>query len=153
MRRFYEGWFTPNGWALSEFKYDLNLAQRRVQIEVDTDHENSTVITKVRLIEHGAPATTASSCAPIDGVPAFPNASCAKFERDQDDGVVQSKNTYTTSASPEQVWRFYANALAQGGWVGQEFQYAVQQGANQLEFKIQAQPAPQNTTEFRIAQK
>jgi hypothetical protein len=153
VRRFYEGWFTPNGWALSEFKYDLSLAQRRVQIEVDTDHEGANIITKVRLTEHGAPAAAVGACAPIAGVPAFPNAACAKFESDKEDGVIQSKSTYTTSASPEQVWQFYANALAQGGWAGQKFQYAVQQGTSQLEFQIEAQPAPNTTTQFKIAQK
>src|SRR5581483_7854178 len=84
VRRFYEGWFTPNGWALSEFAYELSLAQRRVKIEVDTDHEAGNIITKVRLTEHGAPAAAAGSCTPIAGVPAFPNAACAKFETDKE---------------------------------------------------------------------
>jgi hypothetical protein len=154
VRRFYEGAFAQNGWTLGKFKYDINQGQRRIQIEVETEQDATGTITTVQLTEHGAPAPTGTTCAPIAGLPALPNATCVKFDTDQDDGVFKTENTYSTTASPENVWRFYESALTQSGWAGQEFQYNLQQGPSRIEINVEAQQeAPGNVTKFKIAEK
>ena len=154
VRRFYEGAFTQNGWTLGKFKYDINLGQRRVQIEVETEQTASGPITTVQLTEHAAAAPAGTTCAPIAGLPALPNATCVKFDTDEDDGVFKIENTYSTTASPENVWQFYQSALTQSGWAGQEFHYNLQQGPSEIEINVAAQQeAPSNFTEFKIAEK
>jgi len=154
VRRFYEGAFAQNGWTLGKFKYDINLGQRRVQIEVKTEQESNGAITTVQLTEHGASAPAGTTCAPIAELPALPNATCIKFDTDQDDGVFKTKHTYSTTASPESVWRFYESALTPSGWAGQEFQYNLQQGLSRIEINVEAQQeAPGTATKFKIAEK
>jgi len=154
VRRFYEGAFAQNGWTLGKFKYDINVGQRRVQIQVETEQESSGTITTVQLTEHGAAAPAGTTCTPIAGLPALPNATCIKFDTDQDDGVFKIKNTYSTTASPENIWQFYQSALTQSGWAGQEFQYNLQQGPSRVEVNVEAQhEASGNFTEFKIAEK
>jgi hypothetical protein len=154
VRRFYEGAFGQNGWTLGKFKYDLNLGQRRVQIEVETEQQPNGTITTVQLTEHGASAPAGTTCAPIAGLPALPNATCIKFDTDQDDGVFKTKNTYSTTASPENVWHLYESALTQSGWAGQEFQYNLQQGLKRIELNVEAQQEVSgNVTKFKIAEK
>ena len=87
IRRFYESAFASNGWTLGDFKYDINSGQRRASIDVDTDQGPSGVITTVRLTEYLAAAPTGTTCAPIAGLPIIPNATCVKFDIDQDDGI------------------------------------------------------------------
>jgi hypothetical protein len=154
VRRFYEGAFAQNGWALGKFKYDINLGQRRVQIEVETEQDSSGTITIVQLTEHGSSTPANTTCAPITGLPTLPNATCIKFDTDQDDGVFKTKNTYSTTASPENVWRFYESALKQSGWAGQEFQYNLLQGLSRIEIYVEAQQQALGTvTKFKIAEK
>src|SRR5262249_16208964 len=118
VRRFYESAFASNGWTVGEFKYDLNQGQRRAKSEVDTDQGPSGGFTKVRLTEYLATAPAITTCTPIAGLPAFPNAACVKFDTGEDNGAFKAEHTYSTSASPEEVRRFYESALAQNGWVG-----------------------------------
>jgi hypothetical protein len=154
IRRFYESAFVSNGWTLGDFKYDLSQAQRRARIDVDTDQGPSGAVTTLRLTEYLAAAPAGTTCAPIAGLPTFPNASCVKFDVDQDDGVWKAKHSYTTSASPEQIRQFYETALAQNGWAGPDFQYDLQQGLRRHQDDIETKPPAQGSfTELRIAEK
>ncbi|HEU5099428.1 MAG TPA: hypothetical protein VFU22_10435 [Roseiflexaceae bacterium] len=154
IRRFYEAAFASNGWTLGDFKYDLNQGQRRASISVDTGTGVNGVVTEVRLTEYLAAAPTNVTCAPIAGLPTFPNAACVKFEPDQDDGVFKAEHTYTTKASPEEVRKFYENALAENGWSGPDFQYELQQGLRRLQVDVETKLGAQgNFTELKIAEK
>jgi hypothetical protein len=154
-RRFYEAAFASNGWTLGDFKYDITTGQRRASVDVDTDQGPSgAVITTVRLTEYLAAAPTGTTCAPIAGLPSFPNATCAEFDIDQDDGVFKAEHSYTTSATPDQIRSFYATALADNGWTGPDFQYDVQQGTRSMQVDVETKPGAQgNATELRIAEK
>jgi hypothetical protein len=154
IRRFYESAFASNGWTLGDFTYDLNAGQRRAKIDVDTDQGVSGVITTIKLTEYLAAAPTGTTCAPIAGLPIIPNATCVKFDIDQDDGVFKAEHSYTTSASPEEIRSFYATALAQNGWTGPDFQYDLQQGLRRMQVDVETKLGAQgNFTELRIAEK
>ncbi len=154
IRRFYESAFASNGWTLSKFAYDISSGQRRASIDVDTDQGPSGVITTVQLTEYLATAPASTTCAPIAGLPAFPNATCVKFKIDQDDGVFKAKHSYSTSASPEEVRHFYETALAQNGWTGPDFQYDLQQGLRRMQVEVKTKQGPQGSfTEFQITEK
>lgn len=154
IRRFYEGAFASNGWTLGDFKYDLNAGQRRAKIDVDTDQGPSGVITTIKLTEYLAVAPTGTTCAPIAGLPIIPNSTCVKFDVDQDDGVFKAEHSYTTTASPEEIRRFYETALTQNGWTGPDFQYDLQQGLRRMQVDVETKQGAQgNITELRIAEK
>ncbi len=154
IRRFYESAFASNGWTLSKFAYDISSGQRRASIDVDTDQGPSGVITTVQLTEYLATAPAGTTCAPIAGLPAFPNATCVKFKIVQDDGVFKAKHSYSTSASPEEVRHFYETALAQNGWTGPDFQYDLQQGLRRMQVEVKTKQGPQGSfTEFQITEK
>jgi hypothetical protein len=154
IRRFYESAFASNGWTLSKFAYDISSGQRRASIDVDTDQGPSGVITTIRLTEYVAAAPAGTTCAPIAGLPAFPNATCVKFDIDQDDGLFKAKHSYSTSASPEEVRHFYETALSQNGWTGPDFQYELQQGLRHVKVEVETKQGTQGSfTEFRIAEK
>jgi hypothetical protein len=154
IRRFYESAFASNGWTLGDFKYDINQPQRRASINVDTDQGPSGVITTIQLTEYVATAPTGTTCAPIAGLPIIPNATCVKFDIDQDDGVFKTEHSYSTSASPEELRRFYETALTQNGWIGPDFQYDLQQGLRRVQVEVKTKQGPQGSfTEFSIAEK
>jgi len=154
IRRFYEGAFASNGWALSKFAYDISSGQRRASIDVDTDQGPSGLVTTVQLTEYLATAPAGTTCAPIAGLPIIPNAVCIKFKVDQDDGVFKVEHSYSTSASPEEVRSFYATTLAQNGWTGPDFQYDLRQGLRRMQVDVETKPGPQGSfTELRIAEK
>jgi hypothetical protein len=152
--RFYESSFGQNGWTLGEFKYDINQGQRRVKIEVQTDQGPNGAFTKVQLTEQGATAQAGTTCAPIAGLPALPNATCIKFKTDQEDGVFKTENTYSTTASPDQVRSLYGQALAQNGWTGQEFQYDIRQGLRRVQIDVDARQGTQGSlADLKIEEK
>jgi len=153
-RRFYERAFASNGWTLGDFKYDLSAGPRRAGIDVNTDQAPSGMVTTVRLTEYLAAAPTGTTCTPIAGLPIIPNATCVKFDIDQDDGVFKVKHSYTTSAAPEELRQFYATALAENGWTGPDFQYDVQQGLRRMQVDVETKLGAQGSfTELRIAEK
>jgi len=154
IRRFYESAFASNGWTLGDFKYDLNAGQRRAAVDVDIDQGPSGVVTIIKLTEYLAAAPAGTTCAQIAGLPVIPNATCVKFDIDQDDGVFKAEHSYTTSASPEEIRRFYETALAQNGWTGPDFQYDLQQGLRRMHVDVETKLGAQgNFTELRIAEK
>jgi hypothetical protein len=154
IRRFYESAFAANGWTLGDFKYDINAGQRRASIDVDTEQGLNGVITIVKLTEYLTAAPAGATCAPIAGLPIIANAACAKFDIEQDNGLFKVEHSYTTSAAPEDIRRFYETALAQNGWTGPDFQYDLQQGLRRIQLDVEAKPAPQgNFTELRIEEK
>ena len=154
IRRFYESAFASNGWTLGDFKYDPNAGQRRAAVDVDTDQGPSGVVTTIKLTEYLAAAPAGTTCAQIAGLPVIPNATCVKFDIDQDDGVFKAEHSYTTSASPEEIRRFYETALAQNGWTGPDFQYDLQQGLRRMHVDVETKLGAQgNFTELRIAEK
>lgn len=86
----------------------------------------------------GAPVT----CNAIAGLPVFADAVCIEQDTDQDNGVLKLENTYATSASPDDVRRFYEGAFPQNGWTLQEFTYDVNLGQRQLTINVKAQQGP-----------
>jgi hypothetical protein len=154
IRRFYEAAFASNGWTLGDWKYDINQGQRRASISVDTDTGVNGVVTQIKLTEYLATAPTNVTCAPIAGLPGFPNTTCVKFDADQDDGMFKAEHTYSTQASPEEVRRFYETALAENGWSGPDFQYDLQQGLRRLQVDVETKLGTQGSfTELKIAEK
>jgi hypothetical protein len=153
VRRFYEGAFAAGGWALQEFSYEVNLGQRRLNVQVETEQGASGPFTKLKLTERGAAPGARTSCSAIEGLPTYSGATCSDFDVDQDDGVLKVENTYTTSASPEQVRSFYADIFAKNGWAGQDFGYEVAQGQQRLQVDVEAQTgAGVPPTEIKIAE-
>jgi hypothetical protein len=68
--------------------------------------------------------------------------------------VFKAEHTYSTKASPEEVRKFYAAALAENGWSGPDFQYDLQQGLRRLQLDIETKLGTQgNFTELKIAEK
>jgi hypothetical protein len=154
VRRFYGGAFAEQDWSTDEFSYTVDLGRRRLTIEVQTDQGPSGTFTTVRLSEHGAPATAGNPCAAIDGLPAFPNATCIKFDVVQEDGIVETKSTYSTNESLEAVRRFYESTLSQNGWVSQAAQYGLRQGVRRMQIDIKTKQGTQGSfTEFKLAEK
>jgi hypothetical protein len=153
VRRFYEGAFASGGWTLQDFSYEVNLGARRLNVQVETELGASGPFTKITLTERGAAAGARTSCSAIDGLPAYAGATCSDFEVDQDDGVLKIENSYTTSASPEELRRFYADAFAKNGWAGQDFAYEVAQGQRRLQVDVEGQiGAGVPPTEIKIAE-
>jgi hypothetical protein len=154
IRRFYESAFTSNGWTLGDFTYDISQGQRRASIDVDTDQGPAGVVTTIRLTEYLAAAPTGTTCAPIAGLPTFANATCVKFDIDQDDGVFKAEHSYSTSASPEELRQFYATTIAENGWTGSDFQYDLQQELRRMQVDVETKLGAQGSfTELHIAEK
>ncbi len=82
------------------------------------------------------------ACNAIAGLPVFADAVCIEQDTDQDDGVLKTENTYATTASPDDVRRFYEGAFPQNGWTLQEFSYDVNLGQRQLTIDVEAQQGP-----------
>jgi hypothetical protein len=153
VRRFYESTFASGGWTLQEFSYEVNLGARRLNVQVKAEQGASGPFTKIKLTERGAAAGARTTCSAIEGLPAYSGAACSDFDVDQDDGVLKVENSYTTSASPEEVRRFYADAFANNGWAGQDFAYQVAQGQRRLKLDVEAQTgAGVPPTEIKIAE-
>jgi hypothetical protein len=154
IRRFYEGAFASGSWALEEFGYEVNLGARRLNVQVETEQGVNGPFTKIKLTERGAAAGARTTCTPIDGLPAYSGAACSDFDIDQDDGVLKVENSYTTSASPEDVRRFYADAFAKNSWVGQDFTYKVMQGQRRLQVEVETQTeAGVAPTKIKVSEK
>ncbi len=154
--RFYEGAFASNGWVLQEFSYAVELGARGLQVDVEVQQTASGPLTEIRLTERGAAAgaITSTTCTAIDGLPAFANATCSEFDTDQDNGLIEIENTYTTSASPEEIRSFYANALAQSGWAVSESSYGLTQGQRILTVDIDPETAPTGAyTQIKVTAK
>ena len=153
-RRFYESAFASGGWTLQEFSYEVNLGARRLNVQVEAEQGASGPFSKITLSERGAAAGARTTCSAIEGLPAYSGATCSDFDVDQDDGVLKVKNSYTTSASPEEIRRFYTDAFAKNGWAGQDFAYEVAQGQRRLQVDVEAQTqAGVPPTEIKIAEK
>jgi hypothetical protein len=152
--RFYEGAFGSNGWLLQDFVYSIDLGARRLKVEVDVEQGANGPVTQISLTERGAPAGARTTCTAIDGLPAYSNATCSDFDTDQKDGLLEAKNTYITSASPEEVRSFYANAFKQNGWAGQEFSYGLTQGQRELKVEIDPKTAADGAyTQIKVSAK
>lgn len=140
IRGFYESAFAQNGWVLQEFRYDIALGLRQLNIVAESEQGPSGIFTKLRLTEDGASTGVANTCNAIAGLPAYPNATCVEFDLDNDDGVIKTENTYTVAATPDEVRNFYANALVQNSWAPQEFSYDITQGLRRIQISAEAQP-------------
>ena len=153
VRRFYEGAFAQGGWAADGFAYTIQLGQRRLKIDVETDQQGAATITKVKLTERGPAAATAAgaTCQPIADLPAYTGATC--LERDVDANDSEVKDTYSTSASPGQVMSFYADVLAKNGWATQSSTHDVRQGTRRLQVEADAQDGQVGVTELKIEEK
>jgi hypothetical protein len=154
VRRFYESAFASGSWTLQEFSYEVDLGARRLNVQVETEQGASGLFTKIKLTERGAAAGARSTCSAIEGLPTYSGAACSDFDVDQDDGALKVENSYTTSASPEEVRRFYADAFAKNGWAGQDFAYQVAQGQRRLQVDVEARAgAGAPLTEIKITER
>jgi hypothetical protein len=181
VRRFFEGAFTQNGWAIAETKqhadenaweYTIAQAQRRLKVEVEGEQEAGSVTTHFTIKElslapvaqptAGAVGTTAA-CPSIDGLPLLANATCIEHDSDQDDGVTKSENRYVTTASVDEVRRFYEGAFGQNGWTIAEskqdvednaWAYTITQAQRRLKLEIEPRPGANGAvTRITIAEK
>jgi hypothetical protein len=75
------------------------------------------------------PASASTTCTAITGLPLAANATCVKYDSDQDDGVMKNENIYVTSAAVDDVRRFYEGAFSQNGWTVTEFKHDVEDNA------------------------
>src|SRR5439155_24620253 len=74
----------------------------------------------------GALGSAGLTCPEIAGLPTFANASCVEHAADQDEGITKNKNTYASSASADEVRRFYEGAFAQNGWTVAEAKHDLE---------------------------
>lgn len=115
------------------------------------------------IAQPGVPIDTGSACAVIAGLPVYANATCVEHESDQDDGVTKNEDTYVTTATADDVRRFYEGAFAQSGWTVEEFKhdaqdndwsYSITQAQRRLKIEIEpAQEANGSVTRITIAEK
>jgi hypothetical protein len=86
-------------------------------------------------------------CTATANLPLYPNATCIQHETEREDGVVETKNTYVTSATADTVRRAYEAAFGQNGWTlvatdydmaDQEWEYTITRGAQRVEVEIEA---------------
>jgi hypothetical protein len=102
-------------------------------------------------------------CKPVSGLPVFRKATCLKHEEAQDDGLIQTENTYLIAAPAGDVRRFYEEAITRNDWTVQEasfdaedssWEYTVIQGTRRLKIEVEASQTPDNAfTKFKIAEK
>ncbi len=94
-----------------------------------------------------APAATAApdaqaACTTIAGLPLFAGATCTEQKRDQDDGVTKLKNTYTSSATAEEIRRFYEGAFAANGWTLSKFAYDINAEQHRASIDVDTDQGP-----------
>lgn len=105
-----------------------------------------------------------NACTNVALLPATISATCIKHKTELDDGVTETKNSYTTQASVEAVQQAFVAMFAPNGWTiveakqdteDQEWEYTVVNTAGrQLEVKIGAQEPDEGAgTELSIAEK
>ena len=102
-------------------------------------------------------------CPEIAGLPIFANAICIEHDADKDDGITKNKNTYASSASADEVRRFYEGAFAQNGWTVAEakqdledndWSYSLTQAQRRLKIEIKpAEDASGAVTKITIGEK
>ena len=107
-----------------------------------------------------APAVVAPTCVAIAGLPVFDGATCVDYDMDEDDGIIEHQNTYTSGASVDEVRRFYEAAFAANGWTVVEFdqdiedntfEYTVAQQLRRVKVKIEPELTPSGVlTEITI---
>jgi len=181
VRRFYEGAFSQNGWAVTESKqhaedssweYTIIQGQRRLKVEVEAASEASAGATRLTIKElspialssaTAQPASASTTCTAVTGLPLVANATCVKHDSDQDDGVIKNENTYVTSTAVDDVRRFYEGAFSQNGWTIAEskhdvednaWSYTITQAQQRLKVEIEpGQGANGAVTRITIAEK
>jgi hypothetical protein len=101
-----------------------------------------------------APPVSAITCDVIAGLPIYAGATCVDRDLDNDDGIVKAKNSYTTTATADEVRRFYEGAFASGGWALQEFSYEVNLGARRLNVQVEVeQGASGSFTKIKLTER
>lgn len=123
----------------------------------------ATAVPAMVVAQPGAPINAGTACPAIAGLPVYANATCVEHESDQDDGVTKNEDTYVTTATADDVRRFYEGAFAQSGWTVEEFKhdaedndwsYSITQAQRRLKIEIEpAQEANGNVTRITIAEK
>jgi hypothetical protein len=95
-----------------------------------------------------------AACAAIEGLPHVDGARCIAHERDQDDGVVEIKNTYVVALAADSVRQHYERLFAQNGWTLLEtahdaedgsWEYKASQGLRRVNVDIDTELAPDGT--------
>lgn len=103
------------------------------------------------------------TCIAIAGLPVFAGATCTEQQQEQDDGVIKLDNTYVTSATTDEVRRFFEQAFANGGWTvtkaardaeDDSWEYTAMQGARRIKLDVDTDQGPNGVfTQIRIAEK
>jgi hypothetical protein len=91
--------------------------------------------------------TGPNACTAIFALPASLNATCVQQETEQERGMTEVKNTYTTQATPETARSELEAAFGAGGWTlaasdvdlgDQEWEYTITQGTRRVEVSVEA---------------
>src|SRR5438093_460177 len=112
---------------------------------------------------NGALTSGGIICPDIAGLPIYTNATCIAHDSDQDDGVTKNENTYLTTASVDEVRRFFEGAFTQNGWTVAEskhdaednsWSYSITQAQRRLKVEIEPTQGTNGTvTRMTIAEK
>lgn len=87
------------------------------------------------------------TCPEIAALPVYTDATCVKHNSDQAGGMTKNENTYLTTATPDEVRRYYEEIFTRHGWTvvvsrrdDQEngWDYSIKQAQRRL--KIQIEP-------------
>jgi|RhiMetdeSRZDD1v2_1073273.scaffolds.fasta_scaffold294299_3 hypothetical protein len=101
-----------------------------------------------------------NACTSVADLPVPASATCVKHKSELDDGVTETKNSYTTPESANAVRLAFEQALSQHGWtiveteqdvVDQEWDYTAIKGQRRVKVEVEAQEPDEGTgTEFTI---
>jgi hypothetical protein len=101
-----------------------------------------------------------NACTIVTDLPVPVSATCVKHKNELDDGVTETKNSYTTPESANAVRLAFEQALSQHGWtvvkakqdvIDQEWDYMAIKGLRRVKVEVDAQEPDEGTgTEFSI---
>jgi hypothetical protein len=101
-----------------------------------------------------------NACTVVADLPVPASATCVKHKRELDDGLIETKNSYTTPESANTVRLAFEQAFSKNGWtvvkaeqdsVDQEWDYTAIKGQRRVKVEVEAQEPGEGTgTEFSI---
>jgi len=112
--------------------------------------------------DHGNEVVTygPNACTVVTDLPVAASATCVKHKSELDDGVTETKNSYTTPEGANAVRFAFEQVFGQHGWTvvkakqdveGQEWNYTAIKGLHRVKIEVEAQEPDEGTgTEFTI---
>lgn len=98
-------------------------------------------------------------CTDIAGIPVYQQATCVKHERELENGVTETENTYVAQASADAVRLFFENTFQQNGWTlvktktnlqAGTWKYTVLRDGRRVKVKVVPQPGAGASSIFTI---